>query len=51
MHTLMGDQSTLPTESLITYPTGVWPLPTMYELMLHQMNLPTERLITYPTGV
>jgi hypothetical protein len=50
MYVLMYDQIILLIKCLITYNTGVWPLPTMYELMSDQMILTKEFLITYMTG-
>jgi hypothetical protein len=51
MNALMSDHITLLTERLITYTTGVWPIPTMFALMCYQITLKTGRLITYTIGV
>jgi hypothetical protein len=47
----MYEQMTLVTERLVTYFTGIWPLPSMYALMCVQDTLLTEHLVTYFTGV
>ena len=49
MYALMFDQKTLVNERLVTYFTGVWPLPTMYALMCDQIILRSECLLTYFT--
>jgi hypothetical protein len=51
MYALMSDENTLMTEHIVTYFTGLWPLPSMYALMCGQMTLVTERIVTYFTGV
>jgi hypothetical protein len=46
MYALMFDQTTLMTESVTAYTTGVWPLPTMYALMCDKIKLLNELLFT-----
>jgi hypothetical protein len=50
MHAFMCFQMTPLPEWFITYVTGKWMLPTMYQLMCLQITMPPKWFITHITG-